>query len=543
VLEVINLAISNGDSLKLAEAYYLLGKYEVGIGNLYIGKAWHLKSLRILKQYPISHELGRIYQSLAYDESELKNDRRALLYADTAKIIFTKIKSPKGLIASYFFFFRHANQYNDSLKISQLLRDFPKMEKMVIATGKLEELGYMYQYKGEALLPRFPEEAVRSFQKAKEWYIKNDQPTQLNAVNFGLVKVYVNNREFKKARKLFDNIAIDETENSYNRFTSYFGLYNETKLSLLEAEHRWEEAFIAQKQLEKFNEGIRKNERQNLLGQSEYLEKLAMSNTMESELMLQAEKLKETQNRNIFAIIAALIAVFAGLVFYFQSKKYKKLSYKNLKISQKNELLIKEQSHRVKNNLQVVSSLIGLQINRLKDSSVKDSLEETQGRIAVMSLLQQVLYENENGHEIFLDSFFSLISEKNQSIFNVFPEINFNIIHQSVNPEVAMHLGVIYNELITNSFKYAFGFENTEPKIYLSTKIENNKLNFHFADNGKNPDLMIFEKNYYATSQTFGLSLIRLKSEELNGRYTFFYEDGLHFKLEFDYDQTQSINS
>jgi two-component sensor histidine kinase len=412
-----------------------------------------------------------------------------------------------------------------------------------LATGKTEELGYMYQYKGDEFVERFPKEAVNAYLKGKEWYIKNDQPTQIDALNFKLVNAFINNREVKKARELFDAIGFDENESPKDRFTSNFGLFYETKVRLLEAEQKWKEAFNAQKVLEKYNENIRENERKNLLSQSEYLEKLAMSNTMESELMLQAEKLKETQNRNIFAVIAALIAVFAGLVFYFQSQKYKKLSYKNLKISQKNELLIKEQSHRVKNNLQVVSSLIGLQINRLKDSSVKDSLEETQGRIAVMSLLQQVLYENENGHEIFLDSFFSLISEKNQSIFNVFPEINFKIIHQSVNPEVAMHLGIIYNELITNSFKYAFGFENTGPKIYLSTKIENNKLNFHFADNGKNPDLMIFEKNYYATSQTFGLSLIRLKSEELNGRYTFFYDNGLHFKLEFDYDQTQSINS
>ena len=216
----------------------------------------------------------------------------------------------------------------------------------------------------------------------------------------------------------------------------------------------------------------------------------------------------------MFYFVGGILLVFAG-TFYYQYAKSKKLAQQYWKISEKNKLLIKEQSHRVKNNLQVISSLIGLQINRLQNQDLKESLEEMQGRIAVMSLLQQLFYETNDTVEIEAKAYFSQIVDKTALIFNKSINAAFLIENEQITPNLAIHLGIIFNELLTNSFKYAFGFDNPNPSVEIAFKVSDKELIFEYKDNGKNWQLLVFEKEYYSTSNSFGLSLIRLKSGEL----------------------------
>lgn len=345
----------------------------------------------------------------------------------------------------------------------------------------------------------------------------------------------------EKARELLGENFLTKSKN--DQFMSYRVERNLAEIEIFKAEKNWQRAYEKQAEYTELRNEIHEAEERNLALNHNHLQVSAIGKSQERELLLQAQILKT--NKRLLNILYAVGAVMLilGFVLFIQNKRNKNLAKKYFNISHKNELLIKEQSHRVKNNLQLISSLIGLQINRIKNQDLKESLEEMQGRITVMSVLQQMFYESNDSVEINVEDFFKQIVEKTEIIFNKSIEKNYDIQDIKIGPNLALHLGIILNELLTNSYKYAFGFDNAHPQIRVIFSLKGSEISFEYSDNGKNSNLLIFEKDFYLSSRTFGLSLIRLKSMELQGDFKFEYEDGLKFRLKCIYDETKGFNS
>ncbi len=179
--------------------------------------------------------------------------------------------------------------------------------------------------------------------------------------------------------------------------------------------------------------------------------KEAQLKSQQKELALTAENFKN-QRRFLAAMSALfLLAVGASASFYG-------LFRKNQRLNQQNALLVREQNHRVKNNLQLVSSLLSLQSNRLTDESAKVAVEDSKRRIEVMTTLQRKLYD---GNELATVVLADFVGEVVEAVLEVFGQQQVDVQYDietalKTSDDVALRIGLIINELTTNACKYAF---------------------------------------------------------------------------------------
>jgi PAS domain S-box-containing protein len=196
------------------------------------------------------------------------------------------------------------------------------------------------------------------------------------------------------------------------------------------------------------------------------------------------------------------------------------------------ETLLKEVHHRVKNNIQNIESYLMLQQDSTNNSEAKKILIDAISRVQSMRILYDRLLLSEDQQEIpiknyihnLIDSIQNIFSEKKQiSIHKQIDE--FNILANS-----AITLGIIINELLTNAFKYAFP-KKAQGTISLSIKKIGNQVTVIVHDNGIGIDDTI-QKN---TSSGFGLTIVKMLVEQLNGTYTAEKDNGtksiIHFLI------------
>ncbi len=193
------------------------------------------------------------------------------------------------------------------------------------------------------------------------------------------------------------------------------------------------------------------------------------------------------------------------------------------------ESLLKEIHHRVKNNLQIIASLLYLQSGKFEDEDFKKVLEEGQGRVRSMALIHQKLYENEDLKSIpFGEYMKELVSEIRASfgMRNIQLKIEAENIHFDV--DTAVPLGLIVNEMATNAFKYAFlKKENGSISIFLTES--NGEYILNIKDDGSG----IPEEIDIRKTKSLGLRLVRMLSQQLEGDFEFKSENGTSFKLKF----------
>lgn len=191
-------------------------------------------------------------------------------------------------------------------------------------------------------------------------------------------------------------------------------------------------------------------------------------------------------------------------------------------------VLLKEIHHRVKNNLQVIVSLLRLQSHDIENKEEASKFDESINRVMAMSLIHEKIYETENFSNINLEDYFKTLANdmiRTVQVGKVIQlDINCKVDNLGLKPVVPIAL--IFNELLSNSIKYAF--ENTEnPKITVNMN-ENikNFVEFTFADNGTWKEAR--------RENSFGLQLIDTLSEQLNGQFEVNKTNGTKYQFYFD---------
>lgn len=193
------------------------------------------------------------------------------------------------------------------------------------------------------------------------------------------------------------------------------------------------------------------------------------------------------------------------------------------------ESLLKEIHHRVKNNMQIVASLMFLQAQSIENKDAFDILQESQDRIKSMCLVHELLYQSSNLAKVPFKKYMDpLVCSLRQSYnaHNVLLHMNAESIDLPV--DAAMPCGLIVNELVTNSFKHAFTDKNTGEITISFLKDKTNYL-LSVADNGPG-----FPNDYdWDAPTTLGINLIRTLSKQLDAELTFENHDGLTCRLHF----------
>lgn len=183
------------------------------------------------------------------------------------------------------------------------------------------------------------------------------------------------------------------------------------------------------------------------------------------------------------------------------------------KRSDENEILVKEIHHRVKNNLQIIISLLRLQMTDVKTKESQVHFAEAVNRIMVMSGIHEKLYQQNNLTRFKIDEYIQDLAHELKLFFVEDKPVNINVFAEvdKIDLKTIVPLGLILNELISNSFKYAFK-SNDSGEINIDIYEENNDIVLGYSDNGA------WKKQ--EVQGGFGLELIEILTEQLNGNQT-----------------------
>jgi PAS domain S-box-containing protein len=223
----------------------------------------------------------------------------------------------------------------------------------------------------------------------------------------------------------------------------------------------------------------------------------------------------------------------AGLSFIIRDITERKRAEEKIRKSlEEKEVLLREIHHRVKNNMQIVSSLLALQTQNIEDNKYKDMFIDSQNRINSMAIIHEKLYRSENIAQInfkeYINDIVSNIFESYCMKSNIKIEINAENI--PIKIDYSVPCGLILNELVTNSLKYAFP-DGRQGKIQISVESkENNMIQLSISDDGigipKDMDIQ--------NSKSLGLHLVTaLAKNQLHGEIILNRDGGTKFQINF----------
>lgn len=195
------------------------------------------------------------------------------------------------------------------------------------------------------------------------------------------------------------------------------------------------------------------------------------------------------------------------------------------------DVLMKEIHHRVKNNLQVISGLLELQGKNLTDEAAREALQEGRNRVRSIALIHQNLYQFENLSSIDLKRFTGDLARQVQSVFQREKQVSLLIDVPDMHLDIdsAVPLGLILNELLSNSFKYAFK-DVPDGKIAVTIRaVSEGRYQLVYSDNGPGlpPDFEL------GKAKTLGLQLVNDLSRQIGGRVHYRTLEGAVFTIHF----------
>lgn len=330
--------------------------------------------------------------------------------------------------------------------------------------------------------------------------------------------------DFIKAADYLETSIVEATENFGDKF--YLSLVYEELSKAYEGAKSFQKALIASR---------KSDELRNDVFTVEAEEKISILQTQmdvaqkENTIMLQEAALSRQRILQIFYLtLAGVLVVILFLLYrvFLRKKKYSVLLEKKNK---EKEFLLKEIHHRVKNNLETISSLLTLQIAKIDDPKFKQVMEETYTRVQSMGMIHLSLYKEGNLKQVEMKAFFEALGRFILDTFDAENRIDFSAKMPSLelDVDVAIPIGLIVNELISNSLKYAFPNQESG-QISVSLFEREGNLVLKVSDDG-----IGMQDNPTAQGTGFGRELISLLTRQLDGRMTLINDSGTEFSFEF----------
>jgi two-component sensor histidine kinase len=235
----------------------------------------------------------------------------------------------------------------------------------------------------------------------------------------------------------------------------------------------------------------------------------------------------------VFSMFLIAFIMFQFSLVHSYAEKHKKKAFEALKnekrvVEEQNRektVLLQEIHHRVKNNLQVIISLLRIQSNELKKPELRESFDEAISRIMAMSLIHKKMYEKESLVNIDIDDYLNTLIEDiistNVTSNRISHVINADL--EKIGSKTIVPLALIINELVSNSMKHAF---KGKGEIILTLKhLEGDYFEMIYSDNGK--------WKVSSNENSFGLQLIDVFTDQLEGSFEReIDQEGTHYKFQ-----------
>lgn len=392
--------------------------------------------------------------------------------------------------------------YEKALSIRKELKD-----SLGIASV-LNNIGSVYKSKKQY------QEAIEFFSRAQEMTEKLNNLEGLGHTLYNQGEVYLAINEISKAEKMGTKaLKIGDSISSVQVISRSAELLMKVYIKL----NDWEKAFEMQSLKMEMDAKIFNKESQKIAQREALKYQFEKEKAIDRKEQEQKEKLREerAERQKIFYIAIGLVTLLLLALLFISAQRLRSAKQQNrliLKQSNERKMLLQEIHHRVKNNFQIVSSLLRLQSYSIDNENLRESFEEAVSRINSMSIVHDIIYRQETFSEIDSKEYLEkLVESLKQSSGN--PRIGIEIDAQKpqLKIETLIHLGIALNELIINSFKYAFSSEHNNPKIRIFlNEIGDNQYELIYQDNGVGINKEIDQAS-------FGMELIQTLIEHLEG--------------------------
>ena len=227
--------------------------------------------------------------------------------------------------------------------------------------------------------------------------------------------------------------------------------------------------------------------------------------------------------RNNTILLGGIMMLILGGLLFGLYRLYKRnqesqnqLAIQNKQITkalEQNQILIKEIHHRVKNNLQVISSLLSLQERKVDDEATKEALKSSQTRVQTMSLIHKSLYQKDDVRSIDIVNYFKQLAENLVSSFAIHPvDLRLDVDEMSIDIDSLVPLGLVANELICNALKHGIN-DRADGILYIGLKEIDDEIVLSVEDNGGN----LGEDNLIRKEGSLGTRLIQAFTANLEG--------------------------
>jgi two-component sensor histidine kinase len=525
------------------------------------------ESLRLAEIEKDSSILGNIYDAYGGIEYFFGSKQKAINYYITA-IPFLEKDKKYYILASVHRKIGHIFFYMDNLEKAEEYT-YKGIEIAKEHGIKREEM-YCQTIIGRRLIDKGEvDKGIELLETSLDYFKKRRTHNQLLEIKSHLFIGYLARGDLKKAEEYIESSKVDLEKASlhsyifkyHNRATQYYtSIKNENKASyhlkqselLLEKnpinenlspffllKSRYERAFGNYDQaLEDIDVYIALKDSLNLVSQSNIIHDLESKYKkkeqdkeialLNSENELKASELSKQQ----FTIFGGLIAlIIFGLLSIFIYRLYKKVHSQNAVIKtalDEKDTLLREIHHRVKNNLQVISSLLALQSKYVADEAALSALKQGQDRVQSMALIHQELYENNDMTGVNAHMYLEQLMENLFDSYNIDEDkISYKVDVDEIvlDVDTMIPLGLIVNELVSNALKHAFK-ESSHGEIFISLKEVGDKLYLKVSDDGKG-----VESISDIEGKSFGFELIKAFTKKLKAEMNIVSENGLNVEI------------
>ncbi|NBC66936.1 MAG: PAS domain S-box protein [Bacteroidetes bacterium] len=246
-------------------------------------------------------------------------------------------------------------------------------------------------------------------------------------------------------------------------------------------------------------------------------------------------KRKDGTKRTFRVYISNIVGSYEQMLVVFEDiTKEKKYEARLKKTLEEKDILLSEIHHRVKNNLAIIIGLIELQNAEVQDETTKSNLFETKNRIYSISGVHELLYQTDNFSDISFSEYINQLVNRLKDTFDSEKNpvtIDKNVAGLRMNINQAIPLGLLLNELITNSYKHAFNGVS-EPKIFLDVNQTDGFIEIEYKDNGSGVDY-----NEMQQSPSLGITIIKTSLSQLSANYKFLEQPNTGFGINLTFPE------
>lgn len=571
-----NLALTDSEKIGYvsgkASAHMRLGIIRLHEGKNLSALSHFRKALEIRTKIIDQKGIASALREISYVYRATNNLDSAFYYCIKAAAIYEKIHDNHEIAINYLDLGTLYLDYNNLQKAKLY---FDKAIDVLESNRDTSFLGMaynclgLYYFEQNDNLP-----AITNFEKALKYNFENGQEYSAMQNLSNIAACYVNLNQFQKARSYYDQalsyyrlkgfqyekgIVLNAIGQMYQQSGNKDSAIHYLNLGILEAVEtgdldlqvrahtslasiyeksgEFDRALVSQRMASSINDSIITTEKVELIAE---MQTLYETDKKDREIVLLNKendlKTLESNSRksrlNFAWSLLILVVAFLGLVFYQKQKLAKAKSKSDTLVIEK-ELLIKEIHHRVKNNLEVISSLLELQSMGINDAVAKAAVIEGRSRVQSISLIHHKLYATDDLTTIEFGQFAQELFTQIEKVF-IKPGTNVKLkveaIPMMLIADLAVPIGLILNELITNSFKYAVQAGKLAVIcITLQATSNAEKFKIVYRDNGAG----IPESYDSVTSTSLGIKVIKLLTRQIGGTLEFYNDNGSVFEIPF----------